>query len=83
MSPIYLEYRVPENISPATFFDVYTFNTNSAADRDENGNAISGSKKAKVLEYIDQQAITSDQKDVIYRAFGWAESELKNAPWHN
>ena len=79
----YLEYCVPENISPATFFDVYTFNTNSAADRDENGNAISGSKKAKVLEYIDQQAITSDQKDVIYRAFGWAESELKNAPWHN
>lgn len=52
------------------------------ADKDENGNSISGSKKDKVVDAIDAMSITVEQKDALYLAEGYAESGLKDTPWH-
>ena len=39
-------------------------------------------KKERRLEVIDSMPITSEQKDAMYFAEGWAESKLSEAPWH-
>lgn len=52
------------------------------ADKDENGNSISGSKKAKVCDYIDAMDITDEQKDVMYLLSGYKENSLEYTPWH-
>lgn len=51
-------------------------------DVDENGKEVYNSAKNKGLQYIDSLPITSAQKDALYRAKGWAESKLQEAPWH-
>jgi len=54
------------------------------ADKDKNGKSVSGSKKAKVMEYIDSLRIPSAQKDALFvYGAGYAESSLDDAPWHN
>lgn len=53
-----------------------------SADKDENGKSISGSKKAKILALINSLQLTTEQKDLLYRAEGYAERDLYKAPWH-
>lgn len=53
-----------------------------SADKDANGKSISGSKKAKILALIDSLQLTAEQKDLLYRAEGYAERDLYKAPWH-
>lgn len=65
-----------------TFWDAWKYNSSTKADVDENGESISGSKKIKVLAYINGLDLTSAQKDSLYYAFGWAESRIWEAPWH-
>ena len=69
-------------VSAETFYNVWKYNTSAAADVDENGESISGSKKVKVLDYINGLDLTYAQKDSLYYAFGWAESKIHEAPWH-
>lgn len=56
--------------------------TELSADKDENGKSISGSKKAKILALINSLQLTAEQKDLLYRAEGYAERDLYRAPWH-
>ena len=51
------------------------------ADKDENGNAISGSKKKKVLNAINKLPIYKALKTELYFAFGYGENTLDDAPW--
>ena len=51
------------------------------ADMDANGKAVSGSKKKKVLAYIDGLALGKEQKDALYLAAGYAEKGLPETPW--
>ena len=51
------------------------------ADRAENGKAITGSRKQKVLAAIDGLDITKEQKTALYYANNYAESTLTEAPW--
>ena len=69
---------VPAN----TFYDAWKYNSSASADVDANGDSISGSKKVKVLAYINTLDLTYAQKDSLYYAFGWAESRIYEAPWH-
>lgn len=39
-------------------------------------------KKERRMAVINSLPITSAQKDALYRAEGWAESKLSEAPWH-
>ena len=52
------------------------------ADKDEDGNSISGSKKAKVCGYIDELDLTVEQKDILYLMSGYKENSLPYTPWH-
>lgn len=53
-----------------------------SADKDANGKSIRGSKKAKILALINSLQLTAEQKDLLYRAEGYAERDLYKAPWH-
>ena len=78
----YQTYCESYSVPAKTFYDVWKYNSNANADVDANGKSISGSKKKKVLAYIDSLNLTYAQKDSLYYAFGWAESKIYEAPWH-
>ena len=77
----YKEHAEAAGISAETFYDVWKYNSETQADVDASGKAISGSKKDKVLSYIHSMRLTTAQKDSLYYAFGWAESKINEAPW--
>lgn len=52
------------------------------ADKDANGESISGSKRAKVLRAIDGMDVNSQVKDALYYAAGYSKSTIGEAPWH-
>ena len=78
----YTEYCEASGMKAETFWDAWKYNSATKADVDSNGESISGSKKVKVLAYINTLDLTYDQKDSLYYAFGWAESKIYEAPWH-
>ena len=78
----YQTYCETSGVPAGTYYDVWKYDSDTKADVDANGDSISGSKKSKVLAYINQQDLTKAQKDSLYYAFGWAESKITEAPWH-
>ena len=77
----YYEYAKPAGIGAAVYYEYYTKASQCESDLDKNGNAISGSKKAKILAIIDSMKLTKAQKDALYYANGWAKSTISEAPW--
>ena len=63
----YNEYCANVNVSVETFCDVWKYK--------------SGKKKEEILEYIDSLDLTRKQKNSLYYALGYAESNLWEAPW--
>jgi|GEM_PF-6034387 len=56
---------------------------NMHADKDASGNSISGSKKTKVVEFINGLDLTDEQKDALYLTVGgYKENTLDGTPWH-
>lgn len=51
------------------------------ADKDADGNSISGSKKEKVVDAINSMDLSAAEKDWLYLFNGYAESGLSNTPW--
>lgn len=51
--------------------------------KDENGKAINGSKKAKVLDAIDKMQLSKKQKDWLYLDAGYSEKDIGKAPWNS
>lgn len=45
------------------------------ADKDANGNAISGSKKKKVMDFIEAQRLTAAQKHMLAGALGYTNTK--------
>jgi len=74
-------YGESTGIDVNVFYDVWKYNSGAKADVDKNGKKISGSKKEKVLDYIDSLPLSKKQKDSLYYALGWAESTIREAPW--
>jgi N12 class adenine-specific DNA methylase len=74
-------YGESAGIDVNVFYDVWKYNSSARADVDKKGNTIPGSKKEKVLDYIDSLDLTKKQKDSLYYALGWAESTIREAPW--
>ena len=52
------------------------------ADKDENGNPISGSKKEKVVEAINKLPLSRKQKDKLYLSKNYSEKDLDEMPWN-
>ena len=70
--------------SPQESYDLYEaigeMNT-FKADKDENGKSISGSKKAKVIAFIDALNLTPAEKDILFNEFT-TYTGLEDTPWH-
>ena len=69
-------------ISIDMYIDYRTKIKGIEGDKDNNGNTISGSRKAKVMAVINSLPISNAQKDALYFAEGWTASKLWEAPWH-
>ena len=54
--------KTEAGISYETYYDFYFGTKDLYADKDENGESISGSRKAKVLGFIDEMEIPDEQK---------------------
>ena len=52
------------------------------ADKDENGNPVSGSKKEKVVEAINKLPLSRKQKDKLYLSMNYSEKDLGEMPWN-
>lgn len=77
----YTQYCEAYGIEAEMFYDVWKYNSSISADVDANGKAVSGSKKAKVLAYVNSLALSARGKDSLYYALGYAESTIDEAPW--
>ena len=66
----YFEYAQPAGIS----IDMYMRYKDAI-------NTGGSNKKADIMRIINDLPITRAQKDVLYRANGWAESKIGEAPW--
>lgn len=76
-------YELPEEGVPyETYYDYYFATKEMHADKDENGKSISGSKKAKVVEYINSLDIPPEQKDALYVAAGYTAKSARNQKWN-
>lgn len=69
-------------IDPADYLIFRAMTADLTADKDKNGNSIPNSKKEKVLAAIDMMDLSDEEKDALYYAMDYKESELWSAPWH-
>lgn len=72
------EAGVTQNV----FVEYKLLTSGLTGDKDAEGNTISGSKKAKVLDAINSMDIDSETKDALYYAAGYAASGIRDTPWH-
>ena len=72
-----------QGISAETYAKYKDTTANLTADKDENGKAINGSKKAKVLDAIDKMQLSKKQKDWLYLDAGYSEKDIGKAPWNS
>lgn len=77
-----LELNQTAELSFDDYYQYYFASQYIYADKDENGNSISGSKKQKMVGLIDSMAVTNAQKDALFLAAGYGESTLGSTPWH-
>ena len=57
------------------------WNAVQGTDRNRDGKADSGTKKAERIAIIDSLPLTSEQKDALY-LMNWAKGGLQETPWH-
>lgn len=72
------EAGVTQNV----FVEYKILTSGLTGDKDAEGNTISGSKKAKVLDAINSMDVDAATKDALYYAAGYKESTIRDAPWH-
>ena len=72
------EAGVTQNV----FVEYKVLTSGLTGDKDAEGNTISGSKKAKVLDAINSMDVDAATKDSLYYAAGYKESTIRDAPWH-
>ena len=71
-----------KGIAPEQFITFREGISGLSADKNLAGKTISGSKKRKVLAYIDTMDLNNAQKTALYYAAGYAASTLSDAPWY-
>lgn len=71
-----------EGISLSTYIQYWADKKKISSDKDENGESIDGSKKEKLLTFIDSLDLTTEQKDYLYFENGYSDKTLEEAPWY-
>lgn len=77
----YYEFAEPAGINISVFDAAYTFASNVEADKDKDGESISGSAKQKVVDYILGLGLSGEQERALWNAVkgNWSD---KDTPWH-
>lgn len=78
----FVEYGQPAGLSADDFSSLLIQANEFTSDKDASGKTISGSKKEKIVAWLDGLGLTPDQKDAMYYALGYAESKIGDMPWH-
>jgi hypothetical protein len=65
----YSKYIQKAKVPAETYLDVLSFESKCVSDKDKKGNVIAGSKKEKVVAYIDGLKLTRKQKRALYLCF--------------
>ena len=71
-----------KGLTPEQFVTFRDGTSRLSADKDRAGKTISGSKKRKVMAYIDSMNLSNAQKTALYYAAGYKASTLDEAPWY-
>ncbi len=71
-----------KGLTPEQFVTFREGTSRLSADKDRAGKTISGSKKRKVMAYIDSMNLSNAQKTALYYAAGYKASTLDEAPWY-
>ncbi len=70
-----------DGVDAENFVNAYSFISNATADKDENGKTISGSKKEKIVNYLNSLDLTAEQKMSLYtNVAGYKVSDRSPAP---
>ena len=77
-----LEIAYHAGITPEQYVYFRESTDGIKADKDINGKTISGSKKQKVMEAINQMQLTAGQKTALLRAYD-SGYKLVDLPWYN
>lgn len=82
----YMKWRESDakaaGVKAGTYIEFRNTLSGTTADKDASGKTISGSKKKKVLAYINSLDLTAAQKDALYYDAGYTQSTIGDAPWH-
>ena len=82
----YMKWRESDakaaGVKAGTYIEFRNTLSGTTADKDASGKTISGSKKKKVLAYINSLDLTGAQKDALYYDAGYTQSTIGDAPWH-
>lgn len=89
-SDSYKNYEEAEKqgITPAEYYVYHNATKDMKADKDKDGKSISGSKKEKVVEYIDNSDFSPTEKDWLYLLSFKSDNErtnqknLRKLPWN-
>lgn len=65
----YSKYIQEANVSAETYLDALSFASKAESDKDEDGKTISGSRKQKIVDWIDSQKLTKKQKRALFLCF--------------
>lgn len=76
----YYEFAEPAGINISVFDEAYTFASNVEADKDKDGESISGSAKQKVVDYILGLGLSGEQERALWNAVkgNWSD---RDTPW--
>ena len=67
-----------------TYFEFVTAQSGFSADKDSSGKAINGSKKQKVINYINNLKLTKNQKNILFSITGYSKDNIDGGlPWEN
>ena len=70
-------------ISVAVYYDYCKQSSEcEGVDKNGDGQADTGTKKAQIMNVIDSLPLTDVQKDALYYLNGWSKSTIREAPWH-
>lgn len=73
-------YGQKGSISDEVFLDAWEFANNAQADKDKNGKTINGSKKQKIVDYVQAiPGLTKSQKKKLFELLG--AGSVKGTPW--
>ena len=67
-----------------TYFEFVTAQSGLSSDKDSSGKAINGSKKQKVINYINSLKLTKNQKNILFSITGYSKDNIDGGlPWDN